>query len=344
MKLLFLSLLFPIVSFGQISIDDNDLPSSEQHYYYSNISNPLSFDVSQTGPNFNWDVSMLTPASQDSLTTVSVGNTPLVYQLYFNNFLLYPDYLASYAQLAPDVSLMGSVDVTDRYDYYQITDSSFSIVGFGANINGLPASVRYNQIDQLFPLPLVYGLSDSSSADYLSSIPSLGTYGQWINRKIEVDGWGELVTPYSTYDVLRLKTTLYQKDTIFIDQLSFGSSFDRPVTTLYQWYANGEGVPVLEIEVQSGIINSMKYVDQLNVSVYKFPQNTLQLFPNPVNDYLNLNSNFNIHSIEIYNLQGVLINQMSYSEIINLSGLKSGIYILKLISSEAITLEKIVKR
>ena len=33
-----------------------------------------------------------------------------------------------------------------------------------------------------------------------------------------------------------------------------------------------------------------------------------------------------------------------YSEIINLSGLKSGIYILKLISSEAITLEKIVKR
>ena len=88
----------------------------------------------------------------------------------------------------------------------------------------------------------------------------------------------------------------------------------------------------------------MKYIDQLNVSLNKLPQNTLQLFPNPVNDFLNLNSNFIIDSIEIYNLQGVLINQMSYSEIINLSGLKSGIYIIKLIGSEAIALEKIIKR
>ena len=99
-------------------------------------------------------------------------------------------------------------------------------VGFGANINGLPASVRYDTIETIFNFPLSYGNADSSRAYYLASVPSLGTYGQWI-RAYEVDGWGSLQTPFQTYDVIRIRTTIKQKDTLYVDQFQFGTAFDH---------------------------------------------------------------------------------------------------------------------
>ncbi len=269
---------------GQIVISDNDLPSSGQQYYYSNILNTLSFDANLTGANYNWDISSFEANSQDSLLTVSVSSTPLAYQLYFNNALFYPDYVASYAQKGQDISLMGTIDITERYDYYKVTANSFSIVGFGANVNGLPTSVKYDVIDKIFSLPMVYGAIDSTSSSYLTTIPSLGSYGQWIDREIEVDGWGQLTTPFSTYDVLRIKTTLYQKDTVFVDQFSLGTSFERPVETIYEWYSSGSGVPVLVVNVQAGIITQMKYLDQLQVSINNKQQFSIKAYPNPVID------------------------------------------------------------
>jgi hypothetical protein len=323
---------------------DADLPTSGQQYYYSNIINSLSFDVSQTGANFNWDISALDYLSQDSLNTVSVNSTPITYQFFFNNMFLYPDYVASYAQQGQDVSAMGTISISDRYDYYKVTNSSFSVVGFGANVNGIPASVKYDVIDQIFPLPLVYGMTDSTSANYLTTIPSLGTYGQWINRKIEVDGWGQLTTPYSSFDVIRLRTTLYQRDTIFVDQFGIGTSFDRPVSTIYEWYANGKGVPVLVVSTQAGIINEMKYLDQLHVSNSEKEMVNFLTYPTPVVDFMFLESNIKKPaSITIYNVEGIVVEQIKYKEIIPLSHLKAGLYLLKINSGNNTAIKEFIK-
>ena len=344
MKLLLFCLIIPIATISQINVSDLDLPTSGQQYYYSNILNSLSFDVNQTGANFNWDISTLDYISQDAVNTESVSSTPIAYQFFFNNFILYPDYVASYAQVGQDISAVGTISITDRYDYYKITDSSFSIVGFGANINGIPASVKYEVIDRIFPLPLVYGLSDSTSANYLTTIPSLGTYGQWINRKIEVDGWGQLTTPYSSFDVIRLKTTLYQRDTVFVDQFSFGTSFDRPVLTIFEWYANGEGVPVLVVSTQAGIINEMKYLDQMHVSNTEKEVMNCHAYPNPVVDYLFLELDLKSPaSIMIYNIDGVVVGEMKYTNVLTLSHLKSGSYLIQVKSGNNIVTKKFIK-
>jgi hypothetical protein len=344
MKLLLFCLITPIVTISQINVSDLDLPSSNQQYYYSNILNSLSFDVSQTGANFNWDISALNYISQDAVNTESVNSTPIAYQFFFNNFILYPDYVASYAQLGQDISAMGTISISDRYDYYKITDSSFSVVGFGANVNGIPASVKYEDIDRIFPLPLVYGLSDSTSANYLTTIPSLGTYGQWINRKIEVDGWGQITTAYSSFDVIRLKTTLYQRDTVFVDQFGLGTSFDRPVSTIYEWYANGEGVPVLVVSTQAGIINEMKYLDQIHVSKSEKELVNFLAYPNPVTGHLFLELNLKSPaSIIIYNIAGVVVDEMEYKHVLNLTHLKSGSYLIQVKSGKNIVTKKFIK-
>ena len=343
MKLFLFSLFIPCYFSSQINVNDADLPVSGQSYYYTSILNPV-FDATQTGPNFSWDISNLDYSSQDSVNTVTVSSTPIAYQFFFNNPLLYSDYLATYAQQADDISAMGTIEVSERYDYYKVSNSAFSVVGFGANVNGVPASVKYDVIDQIFPLPLVYGFSDSTTSNYLTTIPSLGSYGQWIDRKIEVDGWGQLYTPYSSFDVIRLKTTLYQEDTVFIDQFGIGSSFDRPILTIYEWYANGEGVPVLVVKMQAGIIIEMKYLDQLHVSKPNVEDLNFRYYPNPVNDFIFFETNLRDPKLlKIYNIEGALIEQMKYENKVFLGHLKKGFYLLRIYGNEKSLSKLIVK-
>lgn len=344
MKLLSIFLLIPFFSIGQIVLTSSDLPSSGQNYYYSTILNTLSFDVNLTGQNYTWDISSLQADAQDSLITVPVSSTPLAYQLYFNNFLLYPDYLASYAQQGNDLSLMSTVTITDRYDYYKVSSNSFSIVGFGANVNGLPTSVKYDVIDELFSLPLVYGIVDSSSSNYLSTIPSIGSYGQWINRNIEVDGWGQLITPNSSFDVLRLKTTLSLKDTVFVDQLNLGTSFNRPVETIYQWYSNGVGAPVFSVTVQAGVITQMKYLNQIGSLLNQQEDLSIALYPNPIVDELFIDVNsIQIEKISICSIDGSLIREFNNQNKLSLSFLDSGCYILNVRTIKGAFTKKFIK-
>ena len=193
-------------------------------------------------------------------------------------------------------------------------------------------------------MPLVYGFSDSTTSNYLTTIPSLGSYGQWIDRKIEVDGWGQLNTPYSSFDVIRLKTTLYQEDTVFIDQFGVGSSFDRPILTIYEWYANGEGVPVLVVKMQAGIIIEMKYLDQLHVSKPNVEDLNFRYYPNPVNDFIFFETNLRDPKLlKIYNIEGALIEQMKYENKVFLGHLKKGFYLLRIYGNEKSLSKLIVK-
>ena len=332
MRVTLLFFIIPNLLMSQITITDADMPISGNVYYYSNVLDFLSVDVTQTGANYNWDFSSLNYFDQDSLETVTVSGTPLAYQFYFNNPFLYPDHYATMAQVGQDISLISTVTISDRYDYYKSSSSSYEVVGFGANVNGLPASVKYDTIDQIYPLPMNYGTTDSTSAYYLSTIPSLGTYGQWIRRKVEVDGWGTIITPFSSYDALRVKTTLYQKDTIYIDQLMLGNTFDRPVSTIYEWYANGEGVPIFTATSQNGVITEIKYKDELHVSNFEHPLDYLSIYPDPVIDVLCLNSSIDEGVyIEIYNVHGLKVAELSYSDSISLEYLKSGWYLMKVI-------------
>jgi len=331
MKGILFFLFTPYILLGQITITDADLPMNGNVYYYSNVIDLFSVDITQTGANYNWDFSSLNYLGQDSLEVVSVSSTPFAYQFFFNNPFVYPDHYATMAQVGQDVSLMSTVTIADRYDYYKSSSSSYDLVGFGANVNGIPASVKYDTIDQIYPLPLNYGTTDSTTAYYLTSIPSLGTYGQWIRRKVEVDGWGTLITPYSSYDVLRVKTTLYQRDTIFIDQFMLGNAFDRPVSNVYEWYANGEGAPVFSVTSQNGTVTEIKYKDDLHVSTIEYKLDENLIYPNPVIDVLNFSTDIDkAIYIEIFNVKGVKVSEMIFDFNIALGHLKSGWYLLKL--------------
>ena len=313
--------------------------------YRSNFDPNLNLDFYAAGPNFNWDFSSILYSGQDSLVNSPVNQTPFAYQLFFNNIFLYPNYIANFAQKGMDIDVVPNLQITDRYDYFQTSSSSIKKVGFGANINGLPASVRYDTTETIFNFPLSYGDTDSSRAYYLASIPSLGTYGQWIRREYEVDGWGSLQTPFQTYDVIRVRTTIRQRDTLYIDQFQFGTAFDQPDITLLQWFSLNEGFPVLEVSFQGGFPIQTWYLDQLHVGVDN-KVNNLTCYPNPTTGrvYFNTENLPKGFRVELFDGLGNQIFSCEKCGYISLNQFSNGIYYAKVYANKGQEVFRVLKQ
>jgi len=70
----------------------------------------------------------------------------------------------------------------------------------------------------------------------------------------------------------------------------------------------------------------------------------INIYPNPVKHYLNIQTNDKIMSIEIFDLNGRILQNIISSETkINVSNLKKGIYIIKINTSKGSTTQKIIK-
>ena len=244
-----------------------------------------------------------------------------------------------------DIDAVPNLQITDRFDYFRTTSSSLKKVGFGANINGLPASIRYDTIETIFNFPLSYGDTDSSRAYYLASVPSIGTYGQWIRRDYEVDGWGSLQTPFQTYDVIRVRTTIKQRDTLYVDQFQFGTTFDQPDITLLQWFSLNEGFPVLEVSYQGGFLIQSWYLDQLHVGV-NHKKTDITCYPNPTTGrvYFYVNNLPKGFEIQLLDWSGNQIFSCEECHSISLDHLSNGIYLAKVYSNGVQDVFRILKQ
>lgn len=74
------------------------------------------------------------------------------------------------------------------------------------------------------------------------------------------------------------------------------------------------------------------------------PLNDILIYPNPVNDYLSISSDFEIYKLEIYNLLGqVILVTLNPNASIDLTNLKPGNYILKLNTNKGIINKTFIK-
>ncbi|MCB9194755.1 MAG: T9SS type A sorting domain-containing protein [Flavobacteriales bacterium] len=315
---------------AQISITEYDMPNPGAVYKYELSTDLLSEDFSLTGSNYTWDYSSATMNTTDTVKIVSVGSTPIVYQFYFNNQFTQAAYYSDYAQKGRDINAFGQVSITNRYDFFGVNPNSLEIKGFGAEINGTPASIKYDTIDQLYPFPMYDGMpTHYSSGSYVVSIPSLGTYGQWIRREVTVDGYGSLTTPYFTYsNTLRVKTVLHQRDTFYVDQFMFGQTVDRPEEIIYEWFTNTEKAPVMKVVLRGGQNTEAKYlspiaasVDQesiLNISITKTSEEGIYIIQGSTSQITG----------NIYDVNGKKMRDLRSNQI-DLTTFESGIYFVE---------------
>ncbi|MBL7887565.1 MAG: T9SS type A sorting domain-containing protein [Flavobacterium sp.] len=95
--------------------------------------------------------------------------------------------------------------------------------------------------------------------------------------------------------------------------------------------------------IDTGMANTTFEV--LNNSVFEL-DDTISIYPNPTSSIININGNFNIKTIELYDVQGRLLQTQLLDEIqtsIDISEKSNGIYFLKITSDKGSKVEKIVK-
>lgn len=97
----------------------------------------------------------------------------------------------------------------------------------------------------------------------------------------------------------------------------------------------------------NGKMDALAAVQEVNnrLSLDDKTLNKIKIFPNPVEDFLNIDSNYNLENLRIFSLDGRLIKTIDNAgNSVNLSSLNSGIYFLNLRTNGVSKNVKIVKR
>lgn len=328
---------------AQITVDNNDMVSANDSVRVSYSGNgTANIDHTLTGANYLWDFSALQPAAQQMLRYETPSAIP------FN-------FLASVSVINPSpdsLPVIGSVP-NNFTDHYKNGTSGFRQVGLSfeyAPLGNFSVPVIFASNDYLYRFPLDYGDLDTSDGSYSFNIPNLLFFGQDIHRENNADGWGTLITPYGTFQTLRMVSYVQRVDTIGLDSVN-GFSSARPLEVQYKWLAAGMKIPVLEIDAQvlfsTEVVTTVVYQDSLRDSVFQvgIPEPNFlsinQVFPNPsagnfiVSYTLPLSGTV---TMEILDLSGRKVldlpaedrNPGSYFREINTGSLSNGTYFLRL--------------
>ena len=252
-------------------IDRTDLPTltagvDSLRLSVANPALPASAPpLSQRGANQTWNYAGLVPVSQrvESFVPASVVTaTSLFYAFTFGAAGGVNRATVASPQALPlpaGVSL--PLPITNTYQFYNLTAATvaaqdFRAVGFGASLSGNTVPITYAsqaQQDVIYRLPLSFAsLADSSSSFFSTpaAIASAGYLSQKRKRVNKPDAWGTLITPFGTFQTVRVVTKLIDHDSVAVGSTP-GQGFNIPLTREYKWLAKTQHIPVLTITTRA---------------------------------------------------------------------------------------------
>ena len=265
MRQLILLLLAAAPALAQTSpvIDRTDMPAPTTvlDSLRLSVANPVlptsAPPLSRRGANQTWNYAGLVPVSQRVESFVpasSVTATSLAYTFTFGTFGGVNRATVAAPQALP---LPVGLPLTDSYQFFATSAASaavqdFRSVGFGGSLSGTAVPVTYAsqaQQDVIYRFPLSFtSLPDSSSSFFTTpaAVAPVGYISQRRKRVNRPDAWGTLVTPFGSFQTVRVVTKLIDHDSAALGGAP-GQGFDVPVTREYKWLVKGIHVPVLTI-------------------------------------------------------------------------------------------------
>ncbi|MEX2589888.1 MAG: T9SS type A sorting domain-containing protein [Chitinophagales bacterium] len=238
--LISLFLFITQIAIGQYVITASDMPEDGDSSRYSSI-NPLSnIDFESSGPNYTWDFSDITPVNQGLYEYQNVINISLAYLPTFG-----PN--AFGRKILEEINF-GVIGINDIYSFYEKNTFEFKSTGRGINIGGVPLGTKHTDSEMIYELPLSYRntMTDSFELEF----PDVGIgvlYSVSGVREYEVDGWGTVITPYDSFQCIRVKATITENDELILS--GFPIRLTR-IRTEYTWLSKGEIAPVFEVSTQ----------------------------------------------------------------------------------------------
>jgi hypothetical protein len=331
---------------AQITITSEDMPVPGDTIRKSNTVVLDGINYQQGGPDQTWLFDELTVATQVVDTFVNVGETPSIYQLFFNNQWIYPDYKATVAQKLAEFTAIPTITLTDSYLFIKNSDEDIREVGYGVTLAGVALPIQFQQIDTTYRFPMEYGNVDSAHSFFEIDVPDVGYLMISKFRKNTVDGWGTLVTPYGEFQTLRVKTEIAEYDSLYSDSLGVGIPVIRNIIE-YKWWANGHPEPMLLVSEEGPLITA-SYIDSLRAGLLVVQEvnpvkNDFSVFPNPANDFVTVSYNLTEDAdvtVSVFSIYGSELKRFSasheerglYNQVLQLkeNGFPGGIYLVRL--------------
>ncbi|MFN5911002.1 MAG: hypothetical protein ACK45H_06690 [Bacteroidota bacterium] len=269
--LLFSFFSINVSAFSQITLSVTDFADVGDTVRMSRVNDAM-IDFSSTGQNFNWDFSQLVPESQ------FVKDYTSIFQSGFGAFLFGPfapaEFQASYftednASALDQLAQFLPIGITDAYSVEKLDATALTRVGYLLGVQDNLLAVRSDSIEIMYTLPLNYGDSYSSVGHLNFELQPVYN-GAWLQHREHtaiVDGYGQITTPYGSFNALRIKHEILEYDSLLLD--FNGSSFWVPINVppvyQYEWWTNNEKVPILKITTNEvfgdEVVTAIEYRD-----------------------------------------------------------------------------------
>ena len=327
-----------ISSKAQITITQADMPQPGDAFISTSALVDLSIDPEETGSNHAWNFGTLVPLNSAPDSFYSQSGLPAVYQLFFfgSNLADKSGYNVSFDQFS----------LEDVYLVYKNSSASLQQYGYAGTFDGIPVPIVYNSKDVIYNFPLEYGNKDSSSSDFAFGLPGIAYVSQNRKRVNEADGWGTITTPVGTFNTLRVKSTITDQDSVYLDTLSTGTNVSLK-SYEYKWLAQGSGMPVFQINAQDllgvPVITQIIYQDTTFHTGMPLMaggnQVQLAVFPNPASRQVMLHvvgNSTNHFTVVISGISGhVMYHSMCEQKesAIDVSSWENGIYFLEVMEN-----------
>ena len=328
---------------AQITITQDDMPISGMQFTYSNCLMNAN-DQSTNGENIVWDYSDLEEINQTEDSTINISEASSIFQLVFNNGIIFPDHLSDFYTAGVEFDF-GGLTVEDVSDFFNVSANAYEQTGFGASLNGIPVAVIYDPKDVIYNLPLNFGDATLNNSFFEVEIPTFGYWSGDITRTNQVEGWGSLILPDGEYETLKVKTVIDRSDSLFVDLISFGSSIPYPTVTEYKWLDSGSMLELLIITEVLGQVTTVQYLNDPDVvsSIDDPNFNSFNLYPNPSQNQIFFSSTDVLKRIVLFDLVGKKVMELKSETgivYLDIEDLEKGAYIIQLNGSQTETIIK----
>ena len=357
-KLLLFLTSFPLLGYSQTPIQSFDSdPLTEYHVVLS----PNAIDQSASGANVTWNFNSFSP--EGTTTTQDTYAAPTTGEL-----TSYPN-TTSVQITTPTPIGQGANKVLTENIAGLVSITGIERVGLSLNYDGdntrvllpltpVPNNANGNAVIGTFPLAYESTSTDDVSGGFIFVDSELGTLTGVFEGTItiSVDAHGTLNTndlgngsgAYSG-QVTRLKieqNLIFNQFNAMANQLSY-YYYDSITGNLLLRYTN------FKIFQSSGTLFDIEdiLIERLNTGALSVDENSLNanafnIYPNPVKNDLNfsLNENNIIKSIIVSDITGrQVMNAKTNTDFVDVSPLKTGIYIMTAITNKGLISRKFIK-
>lgn len=341
-KLLSTFLLASCIGFAQAPINQF-VNTAEQDYAIIDSTNPI--DESAIGAAVTWNYTSLVQVGLN--TDTNAAPTPAELSAFPNT---------------TEVLTITTAGMPPVESKLFIRDNAGEVSITGAAQGGLlTLNISNNATLGTFPLSFNFSNNDTVSGDFSGDANGTavnGTFSGSFNTSVDAHGTLNLndfgLGAYNG-NVTRLKTVLSISLTVLgfipigtVNQTSYYYYDDTDGSLVFRTSSN-----VVDIDAFGTVVNeTIRLYEALDRSTLGLVNNTIasnevKLFPNPVSTTLNikLSNTSSVTSAEIFDINGraVLVTKENF-ETINVSGLKSGLYILHIATSNGFITKRFIKQ